>query len=311
MEAHKQAIAEYTSQFTKYQAMQEELLKLQELQQKTKQRLVEIDVKQRRLYPQVNVVEWASLPSKPVRPDYLTESAVAFAACLSLGLLAVWMADYLSRESSEPSPVTLSGIHLYPQRTGFPGLEMPQSTATLAYDSIRLLPQEHPRELSSQEISALFHAADQQALQVISLLLNGLTAEEIVSLTADAVDLVGQRIHIHSRGRAIAMGKLAASVFTSDFLRESPKPAFNLLEIDALLTCAAIDGGLTHPEQINAEIIRFTYMLFLVRQGLRLAELAKVVGSITPSRLVELGRYSPEQVGVSLENINLDYPVIG
>lgn len=65
MQAHKKQAADYTNQFAEHEAMQQELQRLETLQQDTQQRLVDIDVKQRQKYPQVDVVEWASLPESP------------------------------------------------------------------------------------------------------------------------------------------------------------------------------------------------------------------------------------------------------
>jgi hypothetical protein len=78
-------------------------------------------------------------------------------------------------------------------------------------------------------------------------------------------------------------------------------------EIKTLLCCAAIDSGLPDPENITIETLRYTYMLFLVRQGIKLADLTKVVGALSPSQLLELGRFSPTQSGLPLESINLEY----
>ena len=310
MDDHKQKVAEYTSQFSKYQAMQEELLKLEELLQKTRQRLIEIEVKQRQQYPQVDVVEWASLPDKPIRPNYFLESAIAFAACLSLGLFVVWIVDYLYREQGNQSAVTLSGIHLYHDGAGRDAFGLQERRKQMVYDPVQLLQQDLPRELTQAEISALFSAADPQASGALCLLLNGFSTEEIGNLKVDDFDLEKSCIRVASRGLDITMNRHSAALFTEDYLQAWRKlHEFNKQEIESMLTCAAIDAGLSGPEHINAEIIRFSYMLYLVRQGIKLSDLAKVFGSISPSRLVELGHFSPEQAGIPIENINLEFPV--
>ncbi|NOT11025.1 MAG: integrase [Methylococcaceae bacterium] len=310
MEQHKQQISEYTSQFAKYKALQEELLKLEELQQKTQQRLVEIEVKQREQYPQVDVVEWASLPEKPIRPDYWLESALAFAACLSLGLFAVWMADYLNQEQSTQHPVMLTGIHLHHNGARPDVLDGDERRKAMAYDPAKLLPQDVPGELLQAEVAALFRAADRQAIEILCLLFNGLSADEIVNLTVDCFDLENRQINVPLRGRRVPMNRLSIELFTGLSLESwRQTAALTLQDIDALLTCAAIDGRLASPEHMNTEIIRFSYMLYLVRQGIKLSDLAKVFGPIASTRLVELGRHSPERAGIPFESVNLDYPV--
>jgi uncharacterized protein involved in exopolysaccharide biosynthesis len=107
MTEHKQKAAEYTNQFAKHKAMQEELVKLEELLQQTKQRLVEIDVKQRQSNPQLDVVDWASLPDKPVKPDYGQDASIACIASLIIALIVVWLNDYLNKE---PTLTTINSV---------------------------------------------------------------------------------------------------------------------------------------------------------------------------------------------------------
>ncbi|WP_458139153.1 GumC family protein [Methylomonas sp. YC3] len=115
MAEHKQKAAEYTNQFAKHKAMQEELLKLEELLQQTKQRLVEIDVKQRQSNPQLDVVDWASLPDKPVKPDYGRDAGIAGAASLAIALLVVWLNDYLNKEPTLTTINSVTEFQIYQQ----------------------------------------------------------------------------------------------------------------------------------------------------------------------------------------------------
>ncbi|WFP52232.1 hypothetical protein PL263_09455 [Methylomonas sp. EFPC3] len=110
LERHKQQAAAYTDRFAQHQAMLEQLAKLEELQRQTRQRLVEIEVKQRQSNPQLDVVDWASLPETPIRPDYTAEAAIAAAASLMLALLVVWLRDYLNRE---PMLATINSVTEY------------------------------------------------------------------------------------------------------------------------------------------------------------------------------------------------------
>lgn len=113
---HKQKAAEYTGQFEKYQAMRQELEGLEKLQQDTKQRLADIEVKQRQTHPQLSVIDWATLPTEPVRPDYWLAAAIALAASVGAGLFAVWLADYLNPNPPLRNLQTITGIRVYPHR---------------------------------------------------------------------------------------------------------------------------------------------------------------------------------------------------
>lgn len=307
MAEHKQLAADYTSQFTKHQALQEELKKLETLQQDTKQRLADIEVKQRQKYPQVQVIDSASLPSKPIRPNYWQESATAFAACLALGLLAVWIGDYLRREEIQSVPASTleavaAGRLRGDPRTALDGFSAPR---TVTVDAFKALENDiTPRELTYPETAALFAAADHQARQLLSMLLNGLSIAEILSLSGESFDIAQSTITVPLSRRTLGMTQMVKILLSANGWKTI---SCSDDECNALLSCAAIDGGLATPEQIRSETISYTYALFLIRQGIKLTDLPKVVGPLSPSRLLMLGKFSPEGPGIPLEQIDLDY----
>ncbi len=147
MAEHKQKATDYTTHFATHKAMQEELLKLEKLLQETKQRLIEIDVKQRQSNPQLDVVDWATLPDKPVRPDYWQEAALAFAGSLVLALLSIVINDYLNKEPQLATIDSITEIQLYhhPEQR----LDRDESTELLDSNSVnRLQTPDNPKHLS-------------------------------------------------------------------------------------------------------------------------------------------------------------------
>ncbi len=306
MQAHKKQAADYTTRFAEHQALQQELLKLENLQQETRQRLVDIEVKQRQNYPQVDVVDWASLPSQPISPNYTQESLLAFAISLGLALLGVMIMDYLNREPPPVTPMHLGGIHLHHQPHAV--LDVAQQQHQVIYDPLKSLPADDSgREMTPQEVRALYQHADPSIKGIIQLLFNGLSLPEILSLTTDSLNIQTLMIIIPGR-RNLLMNQSVA-----EWMEQTAAGANTDLnwpteaEMETLLCCAAIDSGLPQPEDINVEVLRHTYMLFLLRQGIRLTDLTKIVGSLSPSQLLALGRYSPAQPNASIKDIKLDY----
>ncbi len=146
MAEHKQKAADYTNQFAKHKAMQEELVKLEELFQQTKQRLIEIDVKQRQSNPQLDVVDWASLPDKPVKPDYGQEGSIAAIASLAIALLVVWLSDYLNKEPTLTTINSVTEFQLYHQSE--PKLENDHDRDSLGFERVnRLRRADDPKQL--------------------------------------------------------------------------------------------------------------------------------------------------------------------
>jgi len=301
---HKKVAADFTTQFAKHQAMQQELLSLESLQQETKQRLADIEVKQRQNYPQVEVIDTASLPSKALRPDYLFESAVALAASLAAALFAVWLGDYLRRsETPQPAIAGVSAHYLYRE----PGPVIGEATKPkpLGQNPLQSLESPaSPRELTREEVAGMLAAADRQTREILILLLNGLSGVEIAALNSSDFDLANGIVNIPTSRRSLKLADSGKSLLSE---AEWAPIQFAPEEFDAMLMCAAIDAGLFLPEQIQVESIRYSYALFLVRQGLKLSELPKIIGQASPGQLLQLGRFSPEGVGVSLNQINLDF----
>ena len=300
---HKQTVVDYTSQFEKHQQLQQELEALEAMQQETKQRIANIDVKHRESIPQVEVVDAASLPGIPISPDYWQEAALAFPACLLLGLLAVWIADYLQRESPSPTPETLPLAYLTPILRQALGEFNTQQTLS-AHPVQSLENQSTARELTYAEISALFTTADLQTQIIIALLLNGLSGAEILSLQSNSIDLAGNCVSIPLTSRKL---RLTACTYALIEHSQWSLVQTSLAELDAQLGCAAIDAGLYMPEQINSENISFSYCLFLIRQGIKLSDLPKIIGPVKPERLLQFGKFSPESAGLALEHIDMDY----
>jgi polysaccharide biosynthesis transport protein len=307
LRTHKQTVVEYTSQFEKHQALQHELETLAGMQQETQQRLADIEVKHRESIPQVEVVDAATLAGKAISPDYTMESALAVPVCLLLGLFAVWIAEYLQHETptSPQSTESVPLAYITPiLRQALGDYQQPQQTLNSTQAVKTLTSSFAGRELSYAEISALFLAAELTTQVIIALLLNGLSGTEILSLHSNHIDPDNSRLTIPLTARTVRLtvcthALCAHTRWTLDLS--------SLDEIDALLGCAAIDAGLFMPEEITCENISFSYCLFLIRQGIKLADLPKIIGPVKPERLLQLGKFSPESAGLALEQIDLNY----
>lgn len=304
LDHHKKIAATYTGQFAKYQTLQSELEALTVLQQETKQRLVDIDVKQRRKYPQMEIINSASLPGDPVSPDYWLNSAIALAASVALGFFSVLLSEYLCRETRQPEMEAVTVKPLGYGRRQILANPRP-AEARIRNQALKALENEvSPRELTHDEVEAIFETADLQVKVFLTLLLNGLFAEEILALTADCFDFNMKIISAPTSPRKLPMTRCTLSQLTS-FPWQPVN--FNADEFDAMIHCTAIDAGLFQPEQINAKTINYTYILFLIRQGIKLADLRTITGPINPQRLKLLGEFSPGFPGLPLESIDREY----
>lgn len=309
---HKQQVASFTSKFAEYETLKTDLEGLEKLYRETNERLIQIETSHKEKYPQVTVIKRAYLPYDPVRPNYTRDAIIAVVSSLLLGLFTVWIFEYLTRKQEHQSPITLSGIHMYT-----PAAEMinyrQTAVAPLEQQQNNTLASPLCRELSSLQLRVLLNASTLKGKQLIALLLSGLTIEDVASLRTEQIDLKMATITVTGRvPRTLTINRSLKLLFeqsggypvwTSDRLVSSK-------DLAASLFSAATDSGLPNLMEINAEAIRHSYILYLVRQGLRLSDLEQIVGYLEPLVISYYSSYSPLQKDLGINDIELLHPAL-
>jgi polysaccharide biosynthesis transport protein len=313
LDEHKKQAAAFTSKFTEHEALKTDLEGFEKLYRETQERLIQIQTSHKEKYPQVTVINRAYLSMDPIRPNYSRDALIALASSLLSGIFVVWIFDYLTRKQEQPSPITLSGIHIY----------SPAGADSLNYQQTAVQPLEQRpknalasplyRELSVHQLRILLEASNLKSKQVISLLLSGLTLDEAASLKADQIDLEKAVITVTgSVPRTLTIKRALKALFAQSSDRpvwDADKPASSD-DLAAALLCAAVDSGLPNPGEINAEAIRHSYIAYLVRQGLRLSDLEQITGYLELSVISSYSSYSPPQQGRGIDEIELLHPAL-
>lgn len=314
LDQHRQKAAEFTARFTEHDALKSDLEELEQLYRDTQSRLAQVEAQHTGRYPYVDVIERAFLPHHPIRPDYLWNAMIVTLASLLLGLVAIWIFEFLMHKEQEKLAIHLSGIHLHNQ-SNLPhsALSIPPSApANLLREPVQALEHIKIDEYTPRQIDELFHAANAKEKQLLIFLLSGLTPDEIANLQNDDVDLENNLLTIRNIfTRTIPLHPALAALY-SKYGYCLTDPAGNRLnreDLEALLTCLQIDADLLITSRISAETLRQTYILYLIRQGMRLADLEPVVGYTSPTELSEYGAYAPPGTRHPIEAINLFYPV--
>lgn len=311
---HKHLASAFTTKFAKHDALKSDLESLEKLYRETQERLVQVKTGHREKYPQVTVISRAYEPRDPVRPDYSRDALIAIMGSLLLGLFSVWLFEYLTQKKEEQqSPVAVFGIHNYPSA----GAELvnysqaklspvdPKTNTALASPSYR--------ELSSHQLRILLNASNLKGKQLISLLLSGLNIDEAASLQPGQINLKAATITI--TGKTPRIIPISGSL-KSLFEQSGGHPAWDAddpglrIDLSAALVCAAVDSGLPEPQEITADVIRHSYIAYLVRQGLRLSDLEQITGHLAPSAISSYGAYSPPQQGRHIYEIELLHPAL-
>ncbi|WP_431066135.1 GumC family protein [Methylotuvimicrobium sp.] len=315
LEDHKRMASEFSSRFAQHESLKADLDGLEKIYRETQERLVQIETRPVEKYPQVTVIDRAFLARDPISPNYNRDTVIIVIGSVMLGLFGVWLAEFLHPPRKKQADFDLSGLSTYPNLGfGVGRLDLPQiSPERLAQiRNHQRLNAPMPRELSDADLRGLLNASNTMGRQLIVLLLLGVTLKEAAALTPDNFDAEAGEIRLSGPvPRNIPLDGLL-----SYFNEQHRFPAWytdSPLAIDdlsAIISVAAIDAGMTHPEDFNADAIRHTYIVYLIRQGLKLSELENIVGTIAPADLVEYGRYSPLRPGLSVTEINRIHPAL-
>jgi polysaccharide biosynthesis transport protein len=313
---NKRAVQTFMARFGEYKAMQEDLTHLEQLHRGAADRLARLEASENEAAPNVEILEAASVPQLPWRPLYARDAGISLGGAVVLGFFAVWMVVFFSR----PQPLP-AGVEQQPWWPVPLGRELASaSRPLLAAESARLpAPDPEPRELTDSEIAALMRATSDDGHLILTGLLSGLCAEEIVAFDWDQIDLDAGTIRVS--------GEAARTLPLNDALRNliaarralQPEAAGTLLrgpsggplpldDIRSLVMYAAYDAGLDGADEVTPRALRHTYLVYLLRQGIRFADIGRIVGRLPQQELSAYMRYAPSQPRLPLEQIDLILP---
>ena len=322
LEEQKQQVMEFTTRFAEHEALQEELLQLETLYREVQGRQLQNQVDHKRQYPQIQVKEPAFLPEVPIYPDYLRDSGISVAGSLLMGLLVLWLYDFLNRPGRQSGAPQLSPVFVNASQPQMPPALAGTSDERLAgAPPAAALAHQQRRELSVSEVLTLLGAADPKSRLLIMLLLSGVSAEEVSAMHVNDIDVAVAELSVTGRhARKVAIGS-ALGTGMSEYIQGEPLAdsplcpdssgvALGVAELDALVACAAHDAGLVNAAEITPGVLRHTYLAYLVRQGARLSDLEKVAGDMSPTALAAYAAWSPPGPGLSLDTVTCVYPAL-
>ena len=318
LDEQKQKVMEFTARFAEHEALKEELLLLETQYRNVQQRQVQIEVDKKKQFSQVAVKAHPFIPDRPVYPYYMRDAGVSVAVSFLLALLAVWFYDFLNR----PLRRAVADIQPVFVSTPEPAALHQVSGDRLTHNHApRALEQQLPRELSDTEVLAQLQAAAADTRLLIACLLSGLNTEELSALRWRDIELdtgfvrvpkpMDRMLGISAPMRvAIAASMPADPDPDAPVWRDAAGEALSADELEALIACAAHDAGLTRPSEITSKTFLHTYIAHLVRKGVKLSELDRVVGVMAPTVRAAYGVYAPPGAARSLDAIEWVYPAL-
>jgi polysaccharide biosynthesis transport protein len=299
----RRRVGEFAARFGQYRSLGDELKELEKTYQAAQQRKARLDATERARMPALQVLEQAALPTGPWRPLYWRDAALVLGGSLLLALAAMALVELFNRREPPPSVVVTQPVftaalaHPRQLATGLAATR-PQD---LPFNETPLLTQGHalPRELTMDESTAMMRAADPDTRRALALLLFGLTPQEAITLRWQDLDPANGVLRIGgSAGRTLPLPASAAGLFEAADaeLPVLPGPSNGAATLDSLtaqLLCVAHDAGLDGVSDVSPAAVRHSYIVFLVRQGARFADLTRWVGPIDAELLSAYSMLAP------------------
>jgi polysaccharide biosynthesis transport protein len=146
--------------------------------------------------------------------------------------------------------------------------------------------------------------------------------EELIELTWDNIDLETNTIRVtRPTPRAILIGREIAALFAAmrqqkclegdeRVLGERSSEPVRLSDLESVISYAARGAGLAQPADITPTVIRHTFIVFLVRQGIRFSELPRVVGPLPAGVTAAYGAIVPTATRRPLEETDRVIPAL-
>jgi polysaccharide biosynthesis transport protein len=294
---------EFATHLNEYKALREDLDHIEGMHRAALDRLAKMQASERERAPRVELLEAAAPNYEPWRPNYRLDAAISVAGSLAFGLFAAWFADFIAGPSLSPTMLVQQSW-----APAFLGSQPAQEPRPLAAPEIVQLQaiEPPPRELTDAEVAALVAAATEDGVRLVVMsLLMGLSAQELVALGWDEIDLDAGVIHLGGESarviplqeplRSMIVGRSAEQADgAGTVLRDHRGGPVTIEEVGRLVFYAADDGELDRPHDVNPDVLRYTYLSFLLRQGIRAADVGRIVGNIPQNELVAfMQRHSP------------------
>jgi polysaccharide biosynthesis transport protein len=312
---------QFNQKLEQYKRLEGELQELQRQEQLLKNRLVEKELT-RPFETKINILEPASAAAYPVGPNYWQDTLIALIIATAISLLALGLFSFIvrPRDGSRVTPNIVVVPHyganpidkITEQRPQIGQVAPPVAKLGLSHSAEVV----QTRVLQINESKALYDSANRQGKTLIGLLFCGLTLEEISQLTP--ADFVEDFTKLGIKGNA-KRNLTIPPLFTqhlksslSSIEHSMPILLSNLSEEDliSLVVNAAYDAELVLPEQISIDVLRHTYIRFLIDQGVKLNDIEVICGFIAPAELAHLRRFKQATKSAAIENIDINYPFL-
>lgn len=333
------ALQQFSARFSEFNTLKEELAPLESLLRDATQRKARMEAGEAARRPSVSVLEPAFEPREAWQPLYARDAAIVLAAAFLLALLTMGLVEMFNRVDAPPTMVVAQGRSSYSRYTGDPSLELGfDAQADNAPRLARPMPMavgqavlesqapRAPRELLQEEVAGILHNASPNVALFVHMLLRGISPQEAIGLRGQHVDTEAKVLRVGAANtqeglreialdsglhRLIVAGfKVTPAVDGQTLLSNGNGGPLGLPNLTAELLYAAHDAGVDQPSDVTPDALRHTAAAFLARQGVRLIDMAKVMGELNVEQATLYSAMAPAGKRLGLDEVQRLMPAV-
>ena len=323
------ALQQFAARFSEFKTLKEELAPLESLLRDATQRKARMEAGEAARRPSVRVLEPAFAPREAWQPQYTRDAAIVLASAFLLALLAMWVVELFNRVDAPPTMVLAQGRSSYARYSGDPGLELgfdaqagnaPRLAQPMPLAVGHAAQHTHaPRELLQEELEAILRIASPNVALFMYMLLRGISPQEAIALRGYNVDTEAKVVRVGvgnaEDGRReiplddalhqmiVARFKVTPAVDGQTLLSNGNGGPLGLPHLAAELLYAAHDAGIEQPSEVTPEALRHTAAAYLARQGVRLTDMAKIMGEMSAEQATVYSAMAPAGKRLGLDQV--------
>ncbi len=316
LDDNQKVARQFAARLAEFKVMQEDLDHLQSMERAVVDRSTKLQASERERAPRIELLELAAPSLEPWRPKYNLDALLSLAGSLTFALFATWLAGFLRGPMPQPAVAVHHSLSLPPMLHPASPLRSFSAPSPVQLPA----PDPMPRELDDTEIARLLSNAPEDLRLVVTALLLGLSPMEIVTLRWDQIDFTSRLIKIEGEfSRTVRLEPLVACL--SQWHRDMPECAALILQngrsgsitvedLNRLILYGAYDAGLDRPNEVTAAALRHTYLVFLLRQGIRATDIGRIAGHVPENDMIAYMQLAVPRARLPFERIDYIHPAL-
>lgn len=300
--AARPALVQSTTRIAQAKTLEEDLAQVDRARRDLLERVSRLEADELRRVATVTVMEPATVPTSPFRPDRWRDGLLVALVAAAFALAVMGTVEMFNRSAPAMPPASNTTVVLSPswadREPQLGGLAAPSPSlldaapATAQPMAALAAPL---RLLTQAEATALLMAGNGRTRLLCALGLMGLSVDEALQLRAGDFDSEAQQLRVAGAwARTVPMPRWLPATLPGlgsaeqPVLQDGAGQPLASGDVASMIVGAALDAQLAQAADLDWDALRNTAIDWLIGQGLRYSELPRVVGRVDAQRLQAL-----------------------